>query len=812
MRILFCNKYNFPFSGTEVYLFELMDLLRSRGHEVALFSMADPRGAPSKFDEYFVPHINFKDPRLPWTNRAKLAAHALYSIDARQRLRKLLVEFRPDLAHVRNIYHHLSPSILWELKSQGVPMLYHLNDFKLLCPTYNLVCHGRVCTPPCTGHFWKVFTEHCYHGSFCAAAVLVAEAYFHSWLQTYRKCVDRFLTPSHFAKDLLIKNGFDPQTISVLPHFQRLPAPPPPPVANAPILYFGRLSPEKGVADLIYAMRALPHLRLQIAGDGPLRADLQRLPKLLDLENVEFLGRLSGDRLNQAIAASRFTVLPSHAYETLGKSILESYAWERPVIASDLGSRRELVHENETGLLYEVGNIEQLRAAISRLAQLPNRCAKMGAAGRRLLEANHTPEQHYDQLMNVYEQIISRSPIRAFKSPPIRVAFIGGRGVISKYSGIEAYYEEVGRELASLGYEVTIYCRKYFTPALSAYNGMRLVRLPTIRSKHFETPLHTLLSTVHVMFTSNDIVHYHALGPALFSFLPRLAGKKTIVTVQGLDWQRKKWGRLASLVLRLGEIAAARFPNGTMVVSKTLRGYFRSNYRKQTLYIPNGASIRDRSASNQLPQWGLEPQNYALFLGRFSPEKNCHLLIEAYEKLETSAKLVLAGGSSHTELYAGELRRHRSPRIVLLDWLSGDALNELLTNAALFVLPSDLEGLSLALLDAMGAGVCVLVSDIPENRELVEGVGFTFRAGDVDDLARMLGLLLSDPEIRSAAARSAQQRIREGFLWPQIARQIAQVYEGVLKVRRGTDPDFKPCNASGEANIHSASSHSERVA
>ena len=160
MRILYCNKYNFPFSGTEVYMFELMDLMRAQGHEVALFSMADPRGLPTPYDQHFVPHIDFKSPPQGWMARAKLAAHAIYSTDARQRLRKVIAAFRPDIAHVRNIYHHLSPSILWELKAQGVPVLYHLNDFKLLCPTYNMVAKGRACERCRGGHF-RLLTEGC---------------------------------------------------------------------------------------------------------------------------------------------------------------------------------------------------------------------------------------------------------------------------------------------------------------------------------------------------------------------------------------------------------------------------------------------------------------------------------------------------------------------------------------------------------------------------------------------------------------------------------------------------------------------------
>jgi hypothetical protein len=184
MKILFCNKYNFPFSGTEVYLFELMDLLRSQGHEVALFSMADSRGESTTYDQYFVPHIDFKDATAGWLARAKLGVHAVYSTDARDRLRKIVKVFQPDIAHVRNIYHHLSPSILWELKEQRIPVIYHLNDFKLICPVYNMVTKGRACEQSCTGKYWKMLSKGCYEGPGSAATVLMAEAYVHHWIGT----------------------------------------------------------------------------------------------------------------------------------------------------------------------------------------------------------------------------------------------------------------------------------------------------------------------------------------------------------------------------------------------------------------------------------------------------------------------------------------------------------------------------------------------------------------------------------------------------------------------------------------------------
>ncbi|PYX36302.1 MAG: hypothetical protein DMG81_16345, partial [Acidobacteria bacterium] len=208
----------------------------------------------------------------------------------------------------------------------------------------------------------------------------------------------------------------------------------------------------------------------------------------------------------------------------------------------------------------------------------------------------------------------------------------------------------------------------------------------------------------------------------------------------------------------------------------TLHQYFHDRYGKNPLYIANGAILRERRPAQQIREWGLDAENYILFLGRFSPEKNCHLLIEAYEKLDTCVKLVLAGGANPSDEYFQRLARHASDRVRLLDYVSGDTFDELLTNAMFFVLPSDMEGLSLALLEAMGAGVCVLASNIPENRELVEGAGFLFLPGDVVDLEEKLRLLIENPHLRQAAARSEKQRIRQEYLWQDITSEIEHAY------------------------------------
>ena len=451
-------------------------MMRDQGHEVALFSMADDRGEPTGYDRHFVQHIDFKA-GSGVLRKAQLAAHAVYSTEARQKIREMIQDFRPDVAHVRNIYHHLSPSILWELKAQGIPVVYHVNDFKLLCPSYNLVSRGQACEACKGGAFWRALPSECYPG-LGARTTLVAEAYVHRWLGTYRKCVDRFLAPSQFVREKFVEHGWDGSKFEVLGHFQRVGPWNGYAAKDGPVLYCGRLSAEKGVDDLLRAIRQVPDVRLVIAGDGPQRSELEELAVRLGLSklgsnnvgstSVEFVGHVGARERDALMAQSRFTVLPTHAYETLGKAILESYAQGRAVVATDIGSRREFVRDGETGLLYRCGDVNELAQTIALLAANPAMAHEMGRAGREMVRNEYTPEKRYEKLAGLYEELIrtkgrgirhsalalkprpsTSSPAAAQVRGPVgassdreqrlRIAFIGGRGVISKYSGIETY-------------------------------------------------------------------------------------------------------------------------------------------------------------------------------------------------------------------------------------------------------------------------------------------------------------------------------------------------------------------------------------
>jgi len=240
----------------------------------------------------------------------------------------------------------------------------------------------------------------------------------------------------------------------------------------------------------------------------------------------------------------------------------------------------------------------------------------------------------------------------------------------------------------------------------------------------------------------------------------------------------------ARLVLKGGEWSSARLPNKTIVVSRALEAYYHSRYEKPVVYLPNGTELRQPLHGRELLRLGLTAGQYVLFLGRFSPEKNCDMLIDAFEQVDTSMKLVLAGGSSHTDEYVAKLRAHESDKIRLLDWLSGDALAEVLTNAALFVLPSDMEGLSLALLDAMGAGVCVLASDTPENREVIANAGFMFRREEVEHLRQMITMLIADADLRAAIGRAGKRRVQQEYLWDGVTEQLEQMYRELTGSKR----------------------------
>ncbi len=380
----------------------------------------------------------------------------------------------------------------------------------------------------------------------------------------------------------------------------------------------------------------------------------------------------------------------------------------------------------------------------------------------------------------------------------MKIAMVGQKGVPATYGGIERHVEEIGARLVERGHDVTVFSRWHYTRIGGSHRGMRIKRMPSLNTKHLDTISACLLATIDAWIHKYDIVHFHALGPSLFSCLPRLRGAKTVVTVHGLDWQRGKWGKFASWFLRSCEQPSVRFPDRTIVVSKALQRHFLEHFQAPTFEIPNGTNPPIHRPPNKIRKFGLDQSRYVLFVGRLVPEKGCHILLEAFNRLNTDARLVMAGGSSFSDGYVDSLMQIRdgNERIQMLGYVYGDMLDELWSNAYMVVQPSFLEGFSISLVEAMSHGKCVLASDIPENIEVVEDCAVTFKTQDSVDLQAKLQNLLDDPILVDRVARRCRTLAQERFSWPRIVEATEAVYLDALGEKRLPSSTPRGCRQS----------------
>ncbi len=375
----------------------------------------------------------------------------------------------------------------------------------------------------------------------------------------------------------------------------------------------------------------------------------------------------------------------------------------------------------------------------------------------------------------------------------MRIAFIGQKGIDigEKGGGIEQHVSALSKQLAARGHEVTIYSRRrYCDDRPRTQDTIRVRCIPTVYRKNLETIVHTFLCTFDALFKPFDIIHYHGVGPATLAWIPRLFKPhcRVVVTFHSQDRFHQKWGWLARHYLHLGEWAACWFPHATVAVSHVIQVYARRYYRRQVVYIPNGAVVQHITATGEVTRLGLEPGRYILNVSRLVPHKGQHYLIEAFQKLEagswksgTEIKLVLVGAPAYTKEYEQKLKALAAgnPDILFLGHQSGETLRQLFAHAYLYVQPSESEGLALVVLEAMSFGTSVLVSDIPENLEAMHHAGFSFKNTDVDDLAAQLAQLLNHPEVVSASAEKAQDVIETHFNWSVIAERTEMLYRSL---------------------------------
>lgn len=404
MKILFANKFFFRNGGSEVVMFNEMDLMRESDNDVIEFSMHDPRNLPSKYDRYFVSEKSYRSASR--SSKIKSALSLIHSPEAVEKIRALIIDEKPDILHCHNIYHQLTPSIISAASRLNVPVVLTLHDYKPICPVYTRLRGGDVCTSCSSGRFETLLKQRCADGSLGKSALLWAEARYHAAVRSYHY-VSRFIAPSRFMRDAMtrrfgkdklvhIPNGIDASRIKTSDDDERY------------VLYLGRLSSEKGVETLLQT-HAADHAswRLVIAGTGPLLEDYRsRFPC------AEFVGHLTGEALEDTLRKASVIVVPSEWHENSPLSILEAMAHAKPIVASRIGGIPELVRDGATGFLFEPKNSRELSERLRALLDDAGLRTKLGREARRVVETEYSLSNHATALLSLYENLVTQ-----FKSP-----------------------------------------------------------------------------------------------------------------------------------------------------------------------------------------------------------------------------------------------------------------------------------------------------------------------------------------------------------------------------------------------------------
>jgi glycosyltransferase involved in cell wall biosynthesis len=364
----------------------------------------------------------------------------------------------------------------------------------------------------------------------------------------------------------------------------------------------------------------------------------------------------------------------------------------------------------------------------------------------------------------------------------MKVFFIGQKGIPNKSGGVEAHVEELSKRLVRLGHEVFVYTRPNYTDKdLKVWQGVNLISLPNLSTKHLDAISATFRAVWDLRRHQVDLIHFHSIGPSSLLPLARLLkpGVPIVATFHTRCYFHQKWGFFARAYLKFGEIMLNLFADKVIAISESLNEYARQTYHNEPVYVPNGVSLPINLPARQIvDEWGLTKEGYIVAVSRLVRHKGLHYLIKAYQGLKTDKKLVIVGAAAYTDDYVQELHQLAAgnPNIIFTGNQSGEALRELYSNAYLFVQPSESEGLSIALLEAMSYARTCLVSDIPENLEAIGKAGFAFKDKDAADLRLKLEFLLGQPSLVAHAGGLARKRVEKHYDWDNIGRDVARVY------------------------------------
>lgn len=368
----------------------------------------------------------------------------------------------------------------------------------------------------------------------------------------------------------------------------------------------------------------------------------------------------------------------------------------------------------------------------------------------------------------------------------MKIAMIGHKRIPSREGGVEIVVEEIATRLVKRGHIVDVYNRRGKNvqdkevdkgrKKIKSYKGVKIITIPTINKKGVDALIYSFLASIRALFGKYDVLHYHAEGSCAMLWIPHLFKKKIVVTIHGLDWQRSKWGGLATKYIKFGEKLAVRYADEIIVLSKGVQKYFKETYNRDTVFIPNGVNKPIIRNSNIIKKkYNLDKDNYILFLARIVPEKGLHYLLEAFKQIDTDKKLVIAGGASHTNDYLSKIKKtaNTDSRIIMTGFVQGEELEELYSNCYLYCLPSDIEGMPLSLLEAMSFGCNCLVSNIEENVQVIGKYGKTFRKGNVEDLKETINDMLNGERINK---EDIANEILKKYDWNIIVGDIEKLY------------------------------------
>ena len=384
----------------------------------------------------------------------------------------------------------------------------------------------------------------------------------------------------------------------------------------------------------------------------------------------------------------------------------------------------------------------------------------------------------------------------------MKIAIMGIRGIPANYGGFETFVEELSTALLERGHDVTVYGR---TSSISYddkfYKGVRLVLLPTIRHKYFDTVAHTFLCVCHSLLCKYDVILICNSANALFSWIPRLRRMPVLLNVDGLEWKRAKWNKLGQGFYKISEWLATWMPNTIVTDAREIQRYYKEKFNKLSTFIPYGTNIGRVNTMQLLQNYGLHPNKYILYVSRFEPENNPHLVVKSFGKLKTDFKLIMVGDAPYNSKYILDLKRTEDPRIIFTGYVFGQGYRELQSNAYFYVQATEVGGTHPALLEGMGHGNCVLANDVPEHREVLGEAGFFFNAKKNGDLTVKMQYLLDNPNIVASYGGKALSRIGKYYTWHKIIDEYEILFQKLIVIPSATNPQLRIMNE--KIGIHS---------